>query len=124
MSQYRVQNPVNNKIIETFDALDDAAIEPILEASSVAFTEWSGTPVSQRAEIVAFAVYRRGARLSLPIRHTFTTGCSPWGTRTDAQYWCFIYGSPRWRLGPSPFLSFRPLRPWLWRFSRLALPSA
>ncbi|MHC2548291.1 NAD-dependent succinate-semialdehyde dehydrogenase [Corynebacterium hesseae] len=55
MSQYRVQNPVNNKIIETFDALDDAAIEPILEASSVAFTEWSGTPVSQRAEIVAKA---------------------------------------------------------------------
>ena len=55
MSQYRVQNPVNNKIIETFDALDGAASEPILEASSVAFTEWSGTPVSQRAEIVAKA---------------------------------------------------------------------
>ena len=55
MSQYRVQNPANNEIIETFDALDNAAIEPILEASSAAFSEWSTTPVAKRAEIVAKA---------------------------------------------------------------------
>ena len=55
MSHYRVQNPANNEIVETFDALDNAAIEPILEASSAAFTEWSTTPVAKRAEIVAKA---------------------------------------------------------------------
>ena len=55
MSQYRVQNPVTDTVLETFETLEDAAVDPIIAASSDAFDEWSATPVSKRAEIVAKA---------------------------------------------------------------------
>lgn len=55
MSQYRVQNPVTDTVLETFETLEDAAVDPIIAASSDAFDEWSATPVAKRAEIVAKA---------------------------------------------------------------------
>lgn len=51
-NQYRVQNPVNNEILETFPAATDEEIQEALKASEAAFASWRKTTYAQRAEIL------------------------------------------------------------------------
>lgn len=48
--QYRVQNPVDDQIIETFDFATDAEIEQALDGAAMAFKEWGSLPLSTRSE--------------------------------------------------------------------------
>ncbi|MCR5913815.1 aldehyde dehydrogenase family protein [Corynebacterium sp. zg254] len=52
-TQYRVQNPVTNEVIETFDFATDADVEAALGKATTAFREWSARPISERAAIAA-----------------------------------------------------------------------
>ena len=49
---YRVQNPVTNEVVETFDTATDAEIEAALAKSAAAYQEWSVRPIAERAEIM------------------------------------------------------------------------
>src|SRR5699024_1249022 len=51
--QYRVQNPVNNQIVQTFDSATDAEIDEYLSKASSAYREWSSRHIGERAEITA-----------------------------------------------------------------------
>lgn len=53
MSTYRVQNPVTNEVVETFDHATDAEIEGALGKATAAFQDWGSRPIKERAEIVA-----------------------------------------------------------------------
>ncbi|WP_312587629.1 NAD-dependent succinate-semialdehyde dehydrogenase [Corynebacterium dentalis] len=53
--QYRVQNPVDNQVIETFDFATDQEIAQTLDRSAAAFSEWRKTTFAERAEIVSRA---------------------------------------------------------------------
>ncbi|APT86318.1 NAD-dependent succinate-semialdehyde dehydrogenase [Corynebacterium flavescens] len=50
--QYRVQNPVDNQVIETFPSASDASIEQTLADSATAYREWSALPLATRAAAV------------------------------------------------------------------------
>lgn len=52
MSEYRVQNPVTNEIVETFPHITDAELESALAQSAAQFTEWSKLPIAERAALV------------------------------------------------------------------------
>ncbi|MEH0146398.1 NAD-dependent succinate-semialdehyde dehydrogenase [Corynebacterium sp. Q4381] len=54
-NQYRVQNPVTNEIVETFDFAADEEIQEILAKSAEAFKTWRTTSYEERAEIVGKA---------------------------------------------------------------------
>ena len=49
---YRVQNPVTNEVVETFDTATDAEVEAALAKSAAAYKDWSARPISERAEIM------------------------------------------------------------------------
>ena len=51
--QYRVQNPVNNQIVQTFDSATDAEIDEFLSKASSAYHDWSSRHIGERAEITA-----------------------------------------------------------------------
>lgn len=53
--QYRVQNPVNNEIVETFESPTDEQIQEILAKSAEAFKTWRNTTIEERAAIVSRA---------------------------------------------------------------------
>lgn len=54
-TQYRVQNPVNNEVVETFDNPTDDQIQEILAASAEAFQSWRNTSFEERRNIVSRA---------------------------------------------------------------------
>ena len=54
-NQYRVQNPVNNEVVETFDYATDQEIKDILDRSEAAFKTWRHTSYEERAAIVSKA---------------------------------------------------------------------
>ena len=54
-NQYRVQNPVTNEIVETFDFATDEEIQDVLNRSEEAFKSWRNTSYEERAEIVGKA---------------------------------------------------------------------
>lgn len=54
-NRYRVQNPVTNEIVETFDFATDQEIQDILDKSAAAFDSWRHTTYEERAEIVSKA---------------------------------------------------------------------
>ena len=49
---YRVQNPVTNEVLETFDFATEAEIEGALGKAAAAFQDWGSRPISERAEIM------------------------------------------------------------------------
>ncbi|MFD5329508.1 NAD-dependent succinate-semialdehyde dehydrogenase [Streptomyces sp. NPDC127092] len=49
---FRVQNPVNGKVLESFDTATDAQVTEALAIAEKAFAEWSARPMSERAVIV------------------------------------------------------------------------
>lgn len=51
MPNYRVQNPVNNEVVETFPDATDEEVAAILDKAHAAFAEWSARPISERAAI-------------------------------------------------------------------------
>lgn len=53
MPTYRVQNPVTNDVIETFDSATDAEVQTVLDKATDAFEEWGTRPIEERAEIVS-----------------------------------------------------------------------
>jgi succinate-semialdehyde dehydrogenase/glutarate-semialdehyde dehydrogenase len=54
-NQYRVQNPVDNEIVETFESATDDEIQAAVEKSAEAFSAWKNTTFAERAEIVSRA---------------------------------------------------------------------
>lgn len=54
-SQYRVQNPADNEVIETFDSATDEEIQQAVEKSAEAFAAWKNTSYAERAAIVSRA---------------------------------------------------------------------
>ena len=52
---YRVQNPVNNEVIETFETATDKAIEATITAAHEAFANWRDRDISERARIMSKA---------------------------------------------------------------------
>ncbi len=52
MSQYRVQNPVNDEIVETFPFITDAELDDAVTAATECFESWSQLPMSERADIL------------------------------------------------------------------------
>ena len=54
-NQYRVQNPVTNEVVETFDFATDQEIQDILDRSEEAFKTWRTTSYEERAAIVGKA---------------------------------------------------------------------
>ncbi|QPK78762.1 NAD-dependent succinate-semialdehyde dehydrogenase [Corynebacterium lizhenjunii] len=52
-TQYRVQNPVTDEVIETFDSATDAEVEAALAKAAAAYRDWSTRPIAERAAIVA-----------------------------------------------------------------------
>ncbi|WJY67552.1 NAD-dependent succinate-semialdehyde dehydrogenase [Corynebacterium auris] len=53
--KYRVQNPVNNEVLETFETATDEQIQDILNRSEKAFETWRRTSYEERAQIVSKA---------------------------------------------------------------------
>ncbi|SDS35395.1 NAD-dependent succinate-semialdehyde dehydrogenase [Corynebacterium timonense] len=53
--KYRVQNPVNNEVLETFETATDEQIQDILSRSEKAFETWRQTSYEERAQIVSKA---------------------------------------------------------------------
>lgn len=53
--QYRVQNPVDNEVVESFEHPTDEQIQNILEASDKAFKSWQNTSFAKRREIITRA---------------------------------------------------------------------
>lgn len=51
-SSYRVQNPKNNEIVETFEVISDADLERAIASADEAFSSWRETPLEQRAEVL------------------------------------------------------------------------
>ncbi|GGG71090.1 NAD-dependent succinate-semialdehyde dehydrogenase [Corynebacterium pelargi] len=49
---YRVQNPVNNEVVEEFETATDQQIQDVLAASAEAFKSWAKTSYAERAEIL------------------------------------------------------------------------
>src|SRR5699024_10482522 len=60
--QYRVQNPVNNQIVQTFDSATDAEIDEYLSKASSAYREWSSRHIGERVEITAKVASLLGER--------------------------------------------------------------
>lgn len=54
-NQYRVQNPMTNEVVETFEFATDQEIQQILDRSEEAFKTWRNTTYEERAEIVGKA---------------------------------------------------------------------
>ena len=54
-NQYRVQNPVTNEVVETFEFATNQEIQDILSRSEEAFKTWRNTSYEERAEIVGKA---------------------------------------------------------------------
>ena len=54
-NEYRVQNPWNNEIVETFDSLTDEQVEETLAKAEKAFKTWRKTSYEERAAIVSKA---------------------------------------------------------------------
>lgn len=49
---YRVQNPVNNQVIETFDFITDEQLETVLAAADDAFRQWRTVSYDDRAALL------------------------------------------------------------------------
>lgn len=49
---YRVQNPVNNQIVEKFDNATDLDVDKALESATVAYRDWGTRSFAERAQIV------------------------------------------------------------------------
>nr|WP_120491230.1 NAD-dependent succinate-semialdehyde dehydrogenase [Corynebacterium lactis] len=49
---YRVQNPVDNAVLETFEQASDADIQNTLAAADTAWADWAAKPIEERAKIV------------------------------------------------------------------------
>lgn len=49
---YRVQNPVNNQIVEKFDNATDLDVDKALESAAVAYRDWGTRSFAERAQIV------------------------------------------------------------------------
>ena len=52
---YRVQNPMTNEVVETFDHPTDEQVQEILAKSDEAFQSWRHTSYEERAAIVGKA---------------------------------------------------------------------
>lgn len=49
---YRVQNPVNNQIVEKFDNATDLDVDKALESAAAAYRDWGARTFAERAQIV------------------------------------------------------------------------
>lgn len=49
---YRVQDPATDQVVETFDALQDAEIDPVLARAAEAQRAWAARPIEERGEVV------------------------------------------------------------------------
>ena len=52
MANYRVQNPVTDEVLETFDQATDEDIQTILADTQKAYETWSTETVEHRADLV------------------------------------------------------------------------
>lgn len=53
--QYRVQSPVDNEVVETFDSATDAEIQQVITKADEAFKTWRNATYAERAEILSRA---------------------------------------------------------------------
>ncbi|CAM3205586.1 Succinate-semialdehyde dehydrogenase [NADP(+)] 1 [Corynebacterium gottingense] len=51
-SQYRVQNPVNNQVVETFDFISDEDLATALDRADAAFAQWREVSFEDRAALL------------------------------------------------------------------------
>ena len=51
-TKYRVQNPKNNEIVESFDFITDDALETALTTANDTFKQWREKSFSERAEVL------------------------------------------------------------------------
>lgn len=51
-SSYRVQNPKNNEIVQTFDVISDEGLERAISAADEAFKSWRDTSLDERAGVL------------------------------------------------------------------------
>lgn len=51
-SSYRVQNPKNNEIVQTFDVISDEDLERAISAADEAFKSWRDTSLDERAGVL------------------------------------------------------------------------
>ena len=51
-NQYRVQNPMTNEIVETFDFITDDALEQALSTADDTFKQWRERSYEERAEVL------------------------------------------------------------------------
>ena len=49
---YRVQNPVDNSVVETFDNVEPSGVQKIIENAANAYTEWSALSLQERGDKV------------------------------------------------------------------------
>lgn len=49
---YRVQNPVDNSVVETFDNVEPSGVQKIIENAAHAYTEWSALSLQERGDKV------------------------------------------------------------------------
>ena len=61
MANYRVQNPVTDEVLETFDQATDEDIQTILADTQKAYETWSTETVEHRADLVDHAVRAHAA---------------------------------------------------------------
>lgn len=54
-TQYRVQNPVTDEVVETFPTATDDEVAAALDNSAQAYAEWGARPIAERAELAAKA---------------------------------------------------------------------
>ena len=52
-NEYRVQNPANNELIETFATATDAEVQQAIDAAETAFKTWRHTSFAERAAILS-----------------------------------------------------------------------
>ncbi|SER62344.1 NAD-dependent succinate-semialdehyde dehydrogenase [Corynebacterium cystitidis] len=51
-NQYRIQNPVTNEIVASYDSATDAEIQSAIDAATRAYTSWSSFPMEKRSAIM------------------------------------------------------------------------
>lgn len=48
--EYRVQSPIDNKVLETFDTATDEEIQAVIAKATSAYDDWSALTLAQRSE--------------------------------------------------------------------------
>ena len=49
---FQTINPTNNKVVKSFDAMTDAAVDKAISKASTAYDEWKLTDYQTRAQIL------------------------------------------------------------------------